>query len=153
MSLVNPKREGQIQQPEMKWTPRAIKVLATARAIAAPANIKAEHLFLALEAVAVVTGDHPASRALARLGISASAALGKPIPDSCPPNHFASWEVFDPSVSAVFPATAINEAKMIGHDYVGTEHLLLFLARVGVPGVDLPYERLRTTVIELQKES
>ncbi len=40
---------------------------------------------------------------------------------------------------------------MIGHDYIGTEHLLLCLARIGVPGVELPYERIRTTVIELQE--
>jgi hypothetical protein len=129
-----------------------MKVLATARAIAAPARITTEHLLLALEAVGVVTGDHPGSRVLARLDISPSAVLKRTLPGSCPPNSYASWDAFDDSLSGVFPALVIEEAQKIGHNYIGTEHLLLFLARVGVPGVVLPYERVRSILIEIQAQ-
>jgi hypothetical protein len=44
----------------------------------------------------------------------------------------------------------IEEAKAMGDDYVGTEHLLLFLARVGVPDVGLSYEQIRNIILELR---
>jgi hypothetical protein len=50
----------------------------------------------------------------------------------------------------VFPALAVEEAEAMGDDYVGAEHLLLFLAHAGLPGVDLPYERIRNAILELR---
>ena len=142
------------QQPEWTWTPRALKVVATARAIASPnCGIKADDILLAIEAVASDTGDHPASKALAALGIRPSAALNRAAPEVCPPSSFVSWEAFDHSLSGIFPALVYEEARSLGSDHIGTEHLLLFLARSGVRGVDLPYECIRQTVVELSNPS
>ena len=127
-----------------------MKVISTAKAIAAPPRgISKEDLLLAMESVALQCGDNVASRALARVGVHPSTALGRPVPETCPPNRHVSPAEFDPSLSAVFPALAIEEARGMDNDYVGIEHLLLFLARVGVPGVDLPYDRIRQIILEL----
>jgi hypothetical protein len=133
-----------------KWTPRAVKVISTAGAIASPAQgITGNDLLLALESVAQVYGDNVASRALTHVGIRPSTALGRPAPESCPPNRDVSTAELAASLSGVFPALAIEEARSVGNDYVGIEHLLLFLARIGVPGVDLPYARIRETIHKL----
>jgi hypothetical protein len=154
MSLDYPKHNEISNHPECRWTPRAIKVLSTAKAIAVPVgHIEAEHLLLAFESVALEDGENVASQALARAGIRPSVALGRPAPGSCPPNSYVSLAEFGPSLSGVFPSLVIEEATAMGNDYVGLEHLLLFLARAGVPGVKLPYEPIRQTILELTGRS
>ena len=151
MSLDYPTREEALKKPWGRWSPRVIKVLTTAKAIAGPAShIEPEHLLLAFESVELGTGENPASQALARVGIRPSVLLGSPAPEACPPNHYIAPSEFGPALSPLFPALVIDEAKAMGDDHVGVEHLLLFLARAGVPGVDLPYERIRETILELR---
>jgi hypothetical protein len=116
-------------------------------------RIEAEHLLLALESVALAYGDNVISRALTRVGVRPSVALGRQASESCPPNRRVSLAEFSPLFSGTFPGLVIEEATAIGNDYVGIEHLLLFLARVGVPGVELPYERIRHTILELMGRS
>jgi len=53
-------------------------------------------------------------------------------------------EDFDSSLKDL-SRLVIEEAKAMGDNYLGIEHLLLVLARVGVPGVDLPYDRIKQT--------
>ena len=152
MSLDYPTRTEAIEKPWGRWTPRAIKLLTTAKAIAGPGGqIEPQHLLLAFESVELGTGENPASQTLAHLGIRPSVALGSPAPQSCPPNRYISPSEFGPALSPLFPALVVEEAEAMGDDYVGVEHLLLFLARAGVPGVDLPYERIRDTIVELRR--
>jgi hypothetical protein len=134
--------------PWGRWTPRAIRLLSAAKAIAGPsAQIEAEDLLLAFEAVALATGENPASRALAVVGIRPSVALGRCAPETCPPNRRVSLPEFGPSLSSVFPNGVIEEAAAMGDDYVGIEHLLLFVAKVGVHGVELPYARIHEAIL------
>lgn len=154
MPLDYPKADEIIDHPACRWTPRAIKVLSTAKAIAGPsACIEAQHLLLAFESVASAYGENVVSRALDRIGVRPSTALGKRAPGSCPKNRYVSLKEFGPSVRGFFPDLVVEEAKQMGQDYVGIEHLLLFLARVGVVGVELPYERIRQTILELMGRS
>jgi len=146
--------DNSARQEEWKWTPRAWKVISTARAIAAPARrIGKEDLLLAMESVALEYGDNVAPLALARMGVRPSAVLSRQAPETCPPSRPVSPAEFDASLSAIFPALVIDEARGMGNDYMGIEHLLLFLARTGVPGVDLSYDRIRQTILELMGQS
>src|SRR6185503_11988184 len=136
------------------WTPRALKVLSTAKGIATPSgHIEPSDLLLAFESVALAYGDNVVSQTLARVGVRPSIALQCRAPESCPPNSYVSVADFGPSLSPVFPRLVIEEATAMGDDYVGIEHLLLFLARAGVPGVELPYERIRSAILELLGKS
>ncbi|SRR6266436_4511208 len=123
-----------------KWTPRAGVVLVTAKELASPTGrITAGHILLALEC-----GDHQVSRVLRLLAISPSAALGRPAPSSWSHEMDLYCEDFDSSLKDL-SRLVIEEAKAMGDNYLGIEHLLLVLARVGVPGVDLPYDRIKQT--------
>ena len=133
---------------QSRWTPRAGAVLATAKELAAPTGrITAEHILLALEC-----GDHEVSRVLRVLAISPSAALGWPAPSSWSRRTDLYCEDFDSSLREL-PQLVIEEAKAMGDSYLGIEHLLLALARVGVPGVDLPYDRIKQTWCQVMGRS
>jgi hypothetical protein len=149
MTLDYPTGEQARGQPWGRWTPAVIRVLTAAKTIAGPAaKIEAEHLLLGFESAEPDLGDGIAWQALARVGIRPSAHLGRPAPEPCARNRYVPLSEFGPGVSRVFPALAIEEAVAMGDDYVGAEHLLLFLARANIPGVDLPYERIRKEVLE-----
>ena len=152
MSLDYPTRELASRRPWGEWTPAAIRVLSAAKAIAgAAAQIEPEHLLLGFESAEPDLGDGIAWRALARLGLRPSALLGCPAPEPCPRNRHVPISEFGLALSSVFPAFAIEEAEAMGDDYVGAEHLLLLLARAGVPGVGLQYERIRKEILELRR--
>jgi hypothetical protein len=151
MSMDYPTLEQAMKSPWGRWTPAVIKVITTAREIAGPtAHIAPEHLLLAFESTESVLGDYVAWQALARVGVRPSAVLGRPAPELYPRNRYIPLSRFSPALAGVFPALAIEEAKAMGDDYVGADHLLLFLARSGVPGVELPYERIRKTILEIR---
>jgi hypothetical protein len=151
MSLEYPTRDEAIKQPWGRWTPAVMRVLTTAKEIAGPAsNIEPEHLLLAFESAEPILGDGIAWQVLARIGVRPSGVLERPAPEICSPNRYISLTEFGPALSRGFPALVVEEAKAIGDDYVGAEHLLLFLARAGVPGVELPYDRIQTTIRELK---
>ena len=63
-----------------------------------------------------------------------------------------SCEDFDPSLGD-FSTLVVEEAAAMGDSHLGIEHLLLFLARIGVPGVDLPYERIKQAWLQLMGKS
>jgi hypothetical protein len=137
-----------------RWTPRALKVLSTAHELAASSgHIEAADLLLAFESMALAYGDNVVSQALDRVGVRPSIALQCRAPESCPPNRYVSVADFGPSLSPAFSGLVIEEATAMGDDYVGIEHLLLFLARAGVPGVELPYECIRSAILELLAKS
>ena len=151
-----PREEKQLKErsADFKWTPRAAVVLATAKMSAsAHGRISAADLLLAIEATTVAHGENVASRTLKLLGVQPSTALARPASKACLRNRDLEIEDFDSSLSGVFPTLVIDEAKAMGSDYVGIEHLLLFLARVGVTGIDLPYERIRQTILGLMGKS
>jgi hypothetical protein len=121
-----------------KWTPRARAVLSTAKSLAAPKRrILGSDLLLALE-----WGDQQVSQVLRRLEIFPSSALGRCAPESWFLGNKLYEKDFDRSVRSL-PALAVEESKGMGDSHVGIEHILLALARVGVPGVNLPYEGLK----------
>jgi hypothetical protein len=89
--------------------------------------IGTEHLLLGL----IREGDGVAARALVSLGISLEAVreqVGQIIGrgQQPPPGHIP----FTPRAKKVLEL-ALREAQQLGHDYIGTEHLLLGLIREG----------------------
>ena len=127
-----------------KWTPRAVAVLATAKDMAFPGHqIKANDLLLAL-----ASGNHEISRLLKRLAISPSAAPWRVTPGPRWPVKELCREDFDVSLDDL-QRLVLGEADALRDSRLGIEHLLLALARIGVPGVDLPYERIKKTWLEM----
>lgn len=139
--MPNQRREFQ----KANWTPRALEVFATAKTLAAPGPIELHHLLLALSA-----GDAVASRALKRLGINPSAVLASTPTTTLLPDGELYTEDFSAGLKDFFHFAAA-EARSMGLKYLGTDCLLLVLARLGVAGVDLPYEAVRQAVnVELK---
>jgi hypothetical protein len=128
------------------WTPGSLKVLATAKRLASGTRVGPHHLLVALE-----TGDGIAAQTLRRLGISPSGALGLTAPSALAPDGELYYEDFARDFRAVFPQVAIEESRSLGTWYLGSEHLLLLLARTGVSGVALPYDAIRQTILELNR--
>ena len=133
---------------ERKWAPRAQCVVAEARLVGPPSpTITPVHLLLALE-----RGDSRAAKILKALAISPSAVLG-----SSPLELRASRDT-DPEVDwdadwmRDLERIALEEAEHSGHRHVGTKHLLLAVSRIGVAGVDLPYDRIREMSESIQKK-
>jgi hypothetical protein len=132
---------------EHGWSSRALEVLATAKSLAIPpARIGAEHLLLSLE-----VGDHLASRVLEGLAVSPSKDFGRRIPAALSPSVSLYHDDFDIQLRSDFPRLAYVEADVMGSLFLGTEHILLCLARIGIRGVNLDYERIRQAVLEAAK--
>ena len=107
------------------FTERARAAVAAAQPEAAALGhnyLGTEHLLLGL-----LSGDGLASRALDRLGVSAEAVRGRVV------DIIGRGAVPGPDFVCVAPRAkramdhARREAKRLGHNYVGTEHLLLAL--------------------------
>jgi hypothetical protein len=125
----------------MNWTPRALEVFATAKALASPNPIRPRDLLLAMEA-----GDTVARRVFEKLSMLPSAVLNQTRPPSLLPDGELCFEDFDNDFGRSLPRLAATEARGMGWAYLGTEALLLLLARLGVAGFDLPYDRIREIV-------
>ena len=133
---------------QSNWTPRAAMVLATAKDLAAPTRaISADDILLALEC-----GDNQVSQVLRRLEISPSAALRRPAPQSWSRISELSLNDFDPRLDD-FPQRVADEAAALGDRHLGSEHILLFLARSGISEVDLPYDRIKEAWLETMGRS
>jgi hypothetical protein len=126
------------------WTPRAVAVISTAKSMAASFNrgILPEDILLALEC-----GEHQVSQVLHRLGIFPSALLGRKRAELWVRRTQLYDQDFDASLGSL-PRMAAEESKAIGDSHIGMEHILLALARVGVPGVTLPYGPIREAWVE-----
>lgn len=125
------------------WTPRAIEVFATAKVIATPGLITTEHLVLAMEA-----SDTVASRAFEKLGLIPSAALGRCAPSQLCQDADLFMQDFVGTLGRDLQALTIKESRSRNWSYLGTDGLLLALATLGVPGIQLPYERVNEIINE-----
>jgi len=113
-----------------RFTDRARRVVVLAQEEARTLDhgyIGTEHLLLGL----IREGEGVAARALVSLGISLEAVreqVGQIIGrgQQPPPGHIP----FTPRAKKVLEL-ALREAQQLGHDYIGTEHLLLGLIREG----------------------
>ena len=114
-----------------RFTQRAQKVLYLAQEEAKRLNypfVGTEHLLLGL----IGEGEGVASRALASLGIEADRvrALVEEMVEKVVQGPVSNEMTLTPRAKRVLEL-AVDEARRMGHNYVGTEHLLLGLIREG----------------------
>lgn len=143
-----------------RFTDRARRVLVLAQEEARLLNhsfIGTEHILLGL----IREGEGVAAKALESLGISLEAVREKVeetigMPSNNPP---ASSPPFTPRAKKVLELS-LREALQLGHNYIGTEHMLLGLVREGEGvaaqvliqlGAELP--KVRQVVIQLMNGS
>ncbi len=138
-----------------RFTDRARRVLVLAQEEARQLNhsfIGTEHILLGL----IHEGEGLAAKALESLGISLEAVRAK-VEETMGPAGTAPTgsPPFTPRAKKVLELS-LREALQLGHNYIGTEHMLLGLVREGEGvaaqvlqglGVDLP--RVRQQVIQL----
>ena len=115
-----------------------MEVFATAKALAVPEPISVRHLLLALEA-----GDTVAARTLKKLNLRPSTIFGRTPPAGLSAEGDLFLEDFELDLRRDLQRLAVAEAKSMGWMYLGTDALLLLVARLGATEVDLPYERVR----------
>jgi ATP-dependent Clp protease ATP-binding subunit ClpC len=114
-----------------KFTDRARRVVVRAQEEARTLNhdfIGTEHILLGL----VGEGHGLAAKALESLGISLEAVRQR-VEDAVPSGQYArpSGHIpFTPRAKKVLELS-LSEAKLLGHSYIGTEHILLGLLREG----------------------
>ncbi|MBQ9377607.1 MAG: ATP-dependent Clp protease ATP-binding subunit ClpC, partial [Schwartzia sp.] len=141
-----------------RFTSRAIAVLKYAQQEAQEmeqAYIGTEHLLLGL----LHERDGVSARALDELGVDFSAAKGRARVLEGEENQRPDNPYYTPNARRVMQF-ALEEAKELGHSYVGTEHILLGITRdsdtaaarlLASFGADL--DELRETVYELLGEA
>lgn len=139
-----------------RFTERAQKVIVLAQDEARRLGhdyVGTEHLLLGL----IREGGGIAAKALEGLGISHEAVKSEILKMIEPGTGRVSGEVgFTPRAKKVVLELAIEEARMLGHNYVGTEHLLLGLIREGegvaarvLEGLGANLEKVREQVMKL----
>jgi ATP-dependent Clp protease ATP-binding subunit ClpC len=115
-----------------RFTDRARRVVVFAQDEARALNhdfIGTEHILLGL----VQEGEGVGAKALESLGISL-AAVRQRVEDAVPPGQNpprpAAHIPFTPRAKRVLELS-LSESKVLGHRYIGTEHILLGLLREG----------------------
>ena len=113
-----------------KFTDRARRVVVRAQEEARALNhdfIGTEHILLGL----VGEGQGVAAKALESLGISLETVRQR-VEDAVPPGQYSrpGHIPFTPRAKKVLELS-LSEAKLLGHPYIGTEHILLGLLREG----------------------
>jgi ATP-dependent Clp protease ATP-binding subunit ClpC len=114
-----------------RFTDRARRVVVQAQDEARTLNhdyIGTEHLLLGL----LDESEGLAAKALESLGIGLAAVRGR-VEDAVPPGQYArpaGHIAFTPRAKKVLELS-LSEAKLLGHRYVGTEHILLGLLGEG----------------------
>nr|PZN74243.1 MAG: ATP-dependent Clp protease ATP-binding subunit ClpC [Bacillota bacterium] len=139
-----------------RYTERAQRVIVLAQDEARRLNydyVGTEHLLLGL----IREGEGIAAKALQSLGISLEQVRAEVEKMIGKGSATSRGEIgFTPRAKKVMVELAIEEARLLGHNYVGTEHILLGLIREGEGvaaqvlqnlGADL--ERVRNQVIHL----
>jgi ATP-dependent Clp protease ATP-binding subunit ClpC len=137
-----------------RFTDQARKVLMLAQEEARLANhnyIGTEHILLGL----IREGDGVAAKALESLGVSLDAVREKTGEGAGPGPPATATPPFTPRAKKVLELS-LREALRLGHNYIGTEHLLLGLAREGEGGgaqmlvsLGASLSQVRQKVIEL----
>jgi ATP-dependent Clp protease ATP-binding subunit ClpC len=113
-----------------RFSDRARRVVVRAQEEARALNhdfIGTEHILLGL----VGEGQGVAAKALESLGLSLETVRQR-VEDAVPPGQYSrpGHIPFTPRAKRVLELS-LSEAKLLGHRYVGTEHLLLGLLREG----------------------
>jgi ATP-dependent Clp protease ATP-binding subunit ClpC len=114
-----------------KFTDRARRVVVWAQEEAGTLKhdfIGTEHILLGL----LREGEGVAAKALESLGISLEAVRER-VEEAVPPGQYARPRghiPFTPRAKKVLELS-LSEAKVLGHRYIGTEHILLGLLREG----------------------
>ena len=142
-----------------RFTDRARRVIVQSQVQARALNhdwIGTEHLLLGLFGEG--EGDGVAANALAAMGVSLDAArqaVEAIIPRGANPLPPAGHIPFTPRSKKVLELS-LREALQLGHDYIGTEHILLGLLREGdgvgaqvLAGFGVDVNRAREQVTEL----
>jgi hypothetical protein len=91
-------------------------------------------------------GDTVAHRVFKKLSMLPSVVLNQIPPTTLLPDGELCYEDFEGDFGRSLPCLAAAEAKGMGWAYLGTDALLLLLARLGVAGFDLPYNKIREIV-------
>ena len=99
--------------------------------------------------LAIEAGDTVARRVFKKLSILPSVVLNETPPVCLLPDGELCFEDFENDFGRGLPRLAALEARGMEWAYLGTEALLLLLARSGVEGFDLPYNRIREIVPEV----
>jgi Clp amino terminal domain, pathogenicity island component len=141
-------------QPFSRFTPRAARTLAAAGKLAAPGPVEGAHLAAAL----LTEPDGLAAKALVTAGVTAErlcAAVGAGPAEQA--ENAGSAELLElnlgPSARDALKA-ALRSALRLGHNYIGTEHLLLGLLSGGgqvtdaFTGLGLPPERAEQLIAD-----
>jgi len=139
---------------EERFTAEARQVIVLAQEEARAlehAQIGTEHFLLGL----IGEGTGPAGRAFARLGVTLEAARAQVRADVPPGDAASPGQLpFSPRAKATLDG-AMRQALGLGHDYIGTEHLLLALLierdsrTAGIlASLGCPPDLLRDTVLE-----
>ncbi len=135
------------------FTQRARKVLNVSKKEAAKFNsdyVNTEHILLAL----VIDGEGIAAIALQNLGIdleSIRIETEEIIGIKAGYSFSQSDKPFSPAVKKVIEIAA-QEAKILGHNYIGTEHLLLGLIKEGEGIASIVLKNLGATFEKVEKE-
>ena len=142
-----------------RFTDRARRVVVLAQDEARTLKhdfIGTEHLLLGL----VDEGQGMAAKALESLGISPEAVRER-VEDAVPPGQDerpTGHIPFTPRAKRVLELS-LSEAKLLGHRYIGTEHILLGLLREGegvaaqvLTGLDADLGGTRERVVQLLAE-
>ena len=142
-----------------RFTDRARRAVVQAQEEARTLNhdfIGTEHILLGL----VGEGQGLAAKALESLGISMEAVRQR-VEDIVPPGQVevrTGHIPFTPRAKKVLELS-LSEAKLLGHRYIGTEHILLALLREGegvaaqvLTGLGADLDGVRERVIQLLAE-
>jgi ATP-dependent Clp protease ATP-binding subunit ClpC len=142
-----------------KFTDRARRAVVRAQEEARTLNhdfIGTEHLLLGL----VGEGHGVAAKALESLGISMEAVRQR-VEDIVPPGQVevrSGHIPFTPRAKKVLELS-LSESKLLGHRYIGTEHMLLGLLRLGegvaaqvLTGLGADLDGVRERVVQLLAE-
>jgi ATP-dependent Clp protease ATP-binding subunit ClpA len=139
-----------------RFTPKARSAVTNAQAAAQARRhgfIGTEHVLLGLFAA---EDDNVAVRALGRLGAE-RAAVERLVDERTPAGDepVTGHIPFTPLAKQALERT-LREALMLGHNYIGTEHIVLALRKVEDGGaaqvladLDVAYDDLRTTIVQL----
>jgi ATP-dependent Clp protease ATP-binding subunit ClpA len=139
-----------------RFTPKARTAVENARAAAQARKhgfIGTEHALLGLFAA---QDDNVAVKALGRLGAD-RAAVERLVDERVAPGaEPATGHIpFSPLAKQALER-ALREALMLGHNYIGTEHIVLALRKVEeglaaqvLADLDVRYDDLRTTIVQL----
>ena len=142
-----------------RFTDRARRAVVRAQEEAKTLNhdfIGTEHILLGL----VGEGHGVAAKALESLGISMEAVRQR-VEDIVPPGQVevrSGHIPFTPRAKKVLELS-LSESKLLGHRYIGTEHILLGLLRLGegvaaqvLTGLGADLDGVRERVIQLLAE-